>query len=59
MPRNSVNERLTLAPTRIISPSMAILPLVYLPDARLREPSKPIERIDDVNLRKYLLFVRW
>ena len=26
---------------------MAILPLVYLPDARLREPSKPIERIDD------------
>jgi peptide deformylase len=26
---------------------MAILPLVYLPDARLREPSKPIERIDE------------
>lgn len=26
---------------------MAILPLVYLPDARLREPSKPVERIDD------------
>ena len=26
---------------------MAILPLVYLPDARLREPSKLIERVDD------------
>ncbi len=26
---------------------MAIRPLVYLPDARLREPSKLIERVDD------------
>ncbi len=26
---------------------MTIRPLVFLPDARLREPSKPIERVDD------------
>ncbi len=26
---------------------MTIRPLVYLPDTRLREPSKPIERVDD------------
>jgi peptide deformylase len=38
---------LTLNRGPIISPAMAKLPLVYLPDPRLREVSKPFERVDD------------